>query len=35
VIPVPTVEAMDAFLKETAQFGNLYLSDDQEADDSN
>ena len=31
LIPVPTIDAMDAFLKETAQFGNLYLSDDQEA----
>ncbi len=31
LIPVPAIEAMDAFLKETAQFGNLYLSDDQEA----
>ena len=31
LIPVPTIEAMDAFLRETAQFGNLYLSDDQEA----
>ena len=28
---MPTIDAMDAFLKETAQFGNLYLSDDQEA----
>ena len=31
LIPLPTIDAMDAFLKETAQFGNLYLSDDQEA----
>ena len=31
LIPVPTIDAMDTFLKETAQFGNLYLSDDQEA----
>jgi selenocysteine lyase/cysteine desulfurase len=31
LIPVPTIEAMDLFLKQTAQFGNLYLSDDQEA----
>jgi hypothetical protein len=31
LIPVPTIEAMETFLKETAQFGNLYLSDDQEA----
>ncbi len=31
LIPVPTIDAMDAFLRETAQFGNLYLSDDQEA----
>ena len=31
LIPVPTLDAMDAFLRQTAQFGNLYLSDDQEA----
>ena len=31
LLPVPTIDAMDTFLKETAQFGNLYLSDDQEA----
>jgi cysteine desulfurase/selenocysteine lyase len=31
LIPEPTIEAMDTFLKETAQFGNLYLSDEQEA----
>src|SRR3972149_2066914 len=31
LIPVPTIDAMETFLKETAQFGNLYLSDDQEA----
>jgi selenocysteine lyase/cysteine desulfurase len=31
LIPAPTIEAMETFLKETAQFGNLYLSDDQEA----
>ena len=31
LIPVPTIDAMDTFLRETAQFGNLYLSDDQEA----
>jgi hypothetical protein len=31
LIPVPTIDAMDVFLKETAQFGNLYLNDDQEA----
>ena len=31
LIPLPTIDAMDTFLKETAQFGNLYLSDDQEA----
>jgi len=31
LIPGPTVEAMETFLKETAQFGNLYLSDDHEA----
>ena len=31
LIPVPTLDAMDTFLKETAQFGNLFLSDDQEA----
>jgi kynureninase len=28
LIPVPTIDAMDTFLRETAQFGNLYLSDD-------
>jgi hypothetical protein len=28
LIPVPTVDAMDAFLRQTAQFENLYLSDD-------
>ena len=31
LIPVPTIDVMDAFLRQTAQFGNLYLSDDQEA----
>ena len=31
LIPGPAIEAMETFLKETAQFGNLYLSDDQEA----
>lgn len=31
LIPIPSVEAMHAFLDQTAQFGNLYLSDDQEA----
>jgi selenocysteine lyase/cysteine desulfurase len=31
LIPVPTVDAMESFLRETAQFGNLYLSDEQEA----
>jgi cysteine desulfurase / selenocysteine lyase len=31
LIPVSTIEAMHAFLDETAQFGNLYLSDEQEA----
>jgi cysteine desulfurase/selenocysteine lyase len=31
LIPEPTIDAMGSFLKDTAQFGNLYLSDDQEA----
>jgi len=31
LIPAPSIDAMETFLKETAQFGNLYLSDDQEA----
>src|SRR5918995_6843664 len=31
LIPVSTIDAMDTFLKETAQFGNLHLSDDQES----
>jgi cysteine desulfurase/selenocysteine lyase len=31
LIPIPTVDAMHAFVDQTAQFGNLYLSDDQEA----
>ncbi|HET9311234.1 MAG TPA: hypothetical protein VFP41_08440, partial [Actinomycetota bacterium] len=31
LIPVPTIDAIDAFLRQTAQFGNLYLSDVQEA----
>ena len=31
LVPVPTIEVMEAFLRRTAQFGNLYLSDEQEA----
>lgn len=31
LVTIETIEEMDAFLRETAQFGNLYLSDDQEA----
>jgi len=31
LIPAPSIDAMESFLRETAQFGNLYLSDDQEA----
>ncbi len=31
LIPRPTIEVMHAFLERTAQFGNLYLSDHQEA----
>jgi selenocysteine lyase/cysteine desulfurase len=31
LIPTSTIDAMDTFMRETAQFGNLYLSDDQEA----
>ena len=31
LIPGPTIDAMRAFLEEVAQFGNLYLSDEQEA----
>ena len=31
LIPVPTIDAMESFLRQTAQFGNLYLNDDQEA----
>ena len=31
LIPEPAIVAMDAFLKQTAQFGNLYLGDEQEA----
>jgi cysteine desulfurase / selenocysteine lyase len=31
LIPVPTIDAMEAFLRETAQFGNLSMSDAQEA----
>ena len=31
LIPAPSIDAMETFLRETAQFGNLYLSDDQEA----
>ena len=30
LIPEPTIDAMESFLRQTAQFGNLYLSDDQE-----
>ena len=31
LIPVPTVDAMHAFVEQVAQFGNLFLSDEQEA----
>ena len=31
LIPLPAIDAMETFLQETGQFGNLYLSDDQEA----
>jgi cysteine desulfurase / selenocysteine lyase len=31
LIPAAAVDSMHAFVNETAQFGNLYLSDDQEA----
>ncbi len=31
LIPVPAVEAMHAFVEQVAQYGNLFLSDDQEA----
>jgi cysteine desulfurase / selenocysteine lyase len=31
LLPVPTIDAMAAFMRQTAQFGNLYLSDEQEA----
>jgi cysteine desulfurase / selenocysteine lyase len=31
LIPDPAIDAMESFLKQTARFGNLYLSDDQEA----
>jgi cysteine desulfurase/selenocysteine lyase len=31
LIPEPTIDAMESFLRQTARFGNLYLSDDQEA----
>ena len=31
LVPVATIDAMEAFLSQRAQFGNLYLSDDQEA----
>jgi cysteine desulfurase/selenocysteine lyase len=31
LIPVPTIEAMHTFVNQVAQFGNLYLSDEQEA----
>ena len=30
LVPLATMDAMEAFLRQTAQFGNLYLSDDQE-----
>ena len=32
LVPIPAVEAMHAFLERTAQHGNLYLSDQQEAE---
>ena len=32
LVPIPAVEAMHAFLERTAQHGNLYLSDEQEAE---
>src|SRR4029453_17390828 len=31
LIPQSTIDAMEGFLRQTAQFGNLYLTDDQEA----
>jgi cysteine desulfurase / selenocysteine lyase len=31
LIPESTIDAMESFLRQTAQFGNLYLSDDEEA----
>jgi cysteine desulfurase / selenocysteine lyase len=31
LLPIPTVEAMQDFLDATSQYGNLYLSDEQEA----
>jgi cysteine desulfurase/selenocysteine lyase len=31
LVPIPAVEAMHAFMEQTAQHGNLYLSDEQEA----
>jgi cysteine desulfurase/selenocysteine lyase len=31
LIPVPTIDAMHAFVDRTAQYGNLYMSDEQEA----
>jgi cysteine desulfurase/selenocysteine lyase len=30
LIPEPTIDAMESFLNQTAQYGNLYLNDDQE-----
>ncbi len=32
LVPIPAVEAMRAFMERTAQHGNLYLSDQQEAE---
>ncbi len=32
LVPIPAVEAMQAFMERTAQHGNLYLSDEQEAE---
>jgi cysteine desulfurase / selenocysteine lyase len=32
LVPIPAVEAMHAFMERTAQYGNLYLSDQQEAE---
>jgi cysteine desulfurase/selenocysteine lyase len=32
LIPIPAVEAMHAFIEQTAQHGNLYLSDQQEVE---